>query len=585
MQELDSQMLERLKTLRQEHPYGWGGILSKSSKYADLAKWMCEKTPLLNDSKYTWTTRAYWILNGLVDFPPCPVCGSTEHMHKNVDHPTKGYFRACTPACAAANPDRNQKIKQTTFDHFGSSNFFTSEAGKAKQKAWLEKNGIENAFQLESVKLKSNASRKAHFGYEFTMQSPEKRKLASDNYRTKTGYDHQFHDPAIKAKIEEKRLHKIELGIDEKAKFKSNWKRRRYQRLVELHGEVEPAFSFDDFKRCNGKTQYTTVFKWHCNKCGTIFEGILDPNLIVREHLLARCPNCHPILCGVSKPEIEMIDFIKSIYYGEVLSNCKKLIYPLEVDCYVPARNLAFEFDGLFYHSEISGQKSKFYHLAKTDNCKSKGIQLIHIFEDEWKNRNDIVKSRIANILGIYERTTYARKCRISPVDHNLARVFQEANHLQGAVNAKVNLGLYHNSELVSLMTFGKPRFDKKHEWELLRFCNKLGYHIPGAASKLLKHFERQYRPRSIVSYADRRWSRGKLYEALGFKLDHVSAPNYWYLTPKTLVRCSRIQFQKAKLKNMLPAFDPAKSEVENMLAAGYDRIFDCGNLVYIKTY
>ena len=122
-------------------------------------------------------------------------------------------------------------------------------------------------------------------------------------------------------------------------------------------------------------------------------------------------------------------------------------------------------------------------------------------------------------------------------------------------------------------------------EWELLRFCTKLGYHIPGAAGKMLKHFERTHNPTSLISYADRRWSRGKMYESLGFALNHISEPNYWYLTSKMANRFSRQKFQKKKLKDILVNYDPKLTEVENVLANGYDRIFDCGNLVYIKTY
>ena len=105
-------------------------------------------------------------------------------------------------------------------------------------------------------------------------------------------------------------------------------------------------------------------------------------------------------------------------------------------------------------------------------------------------------------------------------------------------------------------MTFGKSRFNKKYEWELLRFCNKLGYHIPGAAGKLLKYFERNYHPKSIISYADRRWSQGKLYKALNFQLDHSSAPNYWYFKSYTQENLeSRVKYQKHKLKNILENF------------------------------
>ena len=132
-------------------------------------------------------------------------------------------------------------------------------------------------------------------------------------------------------------------------------------------------------------------------------------------------------------------------------------------------------------------------------------------------------------------------------------------------------------------MTFGKCRFDKKHEWELLRFCNKLGYHIPGGASKLLRYFERNYQPKSLVSYADRRWSQGKVYENLGFTFSHASAPNYWYW--KNLKLESRIKYQKHKLKDLLEIFDENKTEVENMRDNGYKQIYDCGNLVYEKIY
>ena len=45
----------------------------------------------------------------------------------------------------------------------------------------------------------------------------------------------------------------------------------------------------------------------------------------------------------------------------------------------------------------------------------------------------------------------------------------------------------------------------------------------------------------------------------------------------------SRIQFQKHKLKDKLETFDPNITEWENMKANGYDRIWDCGNMVFEK--
>ena len=262
------------------------------------------------------------------------------------------------------------------------------------------------------------------------------------------------------------------------------------------------------------------------------------------------------------------------------MTSDRTLLHPYEVDIYIPERKLAFEYDGLFWHNSVN--KPDNYHLEKTERCEESGVQLIHVFEDEWMNKRPIVESRVKNLFGVYDKTVYARKCSVVEVDSKTSRTFQEENHLQGSVSAKVSLGLKYDGELVSLMTFGKSRFSKKYDWELLRFCNKLGYHVPGAASRLLKYFERQHHGESLVSYADRRWSTGNLYRRLDFSLDHKSRPNYFY--QKGQMRYSRVAFQKHKLKDMLKVFDPAQTEVENMMNNGYYRIFDCGNLVFTKT-
>ena len=187
------------------------------------------------------------------------------------------------------------------------------------------------------------------------------------------------------------------------------------------------------------------------------------------------------------------------------------------------------------------------------------------------------------NMLGIYDNVIFARKCEISEIDIETAKAFQNANHIQGVTNASVRLGLFYNNVLISLMTFGKCRFDKNHEWEMLRFCCKLGMHIPGAAGKLLRYFENTYKPKSLISYADKRWSIGGVYSALGFTKLHDSKPGYFYV--KDSHRLSRLNFQKHKLAAVLDVFNPKKSEAENMKDNGYYRIYDCGNMVFEKIY
>lgn len=325
--------------------------------------------------------------------------------------------------------------------------------------------------------------------------------------------------------------------------------------------------------------------KIRCKKCGeeTIVRMTCG-RLNTLNHNSLLCKHCENFN-GTSKTEKDIVEFIRTIAPVEnIVENDRSVLNPKELDIYIPSQKLAFEYDGLYWHCDEDGDVKK--HLRKTLDCEVKGIHLVHVFENEWNEKQNIVKSRIRNLLGSYDHTIYARNCVVREIDGKESLEFQWKNHIQGGVNSKVNIGLYYEDELVSLMTFSKPRFSKKYEWELVRFCNKCGCHIPGGASKLLKHFERTYRPKSIVSYADRRWSmksESTLYNRLGFLLVSESSPNYWYIKDGELF--NRIQFQKHKLKDVLVRFDEAKSEWQNMQDNGYDRIFDRGNLVYVKLY
>ena len=159
-------------------------------------------------------------------------------------------------------------------------------------------------------------------------------------------------------------------------------------------------------------------------------------------------------------------------------------------------------------------------------------------------------------------------------------REFLAENHLQGAVTSSINYALYYGDELVEVMTFKRPRFTKDYDFELLRLCTKKETTIVGGASKIFKAFRRDYPTASVISYANRRWSRGDVYRRLGFELLKVSAPNYWYVRGDEVL--SRYQAQKHKLPQLLgESFDPELSESENMLQAGFERIYDCGNLVF----
>jgi hypothetical protein len=189
--------------------------------------------------------------------------------------------------------------------------------------------------------------------------------------------------------------------------------------------------------------------------------------------------------------------------------------------------------------------------------------------------------------LGLTQTRIFARKCEIKYVDTKTKTQFLIENHIQGPVGSKFNLGLYYNSELVSIMTFGKKRLNlgfkqsKNDEYELLRFCNKLNHIVVGGASKLLKKFISDQSPKEIISYADKRWSDGNLYKKLGFSFVKETVPNYYYIVSKK--RESRFKYRKDVLVSL--GFDKNKSESEIMEERGIRKIYDCGNLLFKMSF
>jgi len=154
-------------------------------------------------------------------------------------------------------------------------------------------------------------------------------------------------------------------------------------------------------------------------------------------------------------------------------------------------------------------------------------------------------------------------------------REFLKANHIQGYVNSSKSIGLQYDNRLVAVMTFSSSRFDKSIEWELMRFCVETGVSVVGGASKLFKYFL-DHNTGSIVSYADRSFSQGNLYNKLGFIFKENTKPGYKYLVNGNLE--SRLKFQKHKLKNILPKFNELLTERENMNLNGFYRIYDAGH-------
>jgi hypothetical protein len=329
----------------------------------------------------------------------------------------------------------------------------------------------------------------------------------------------------------------------------------------------------------NKENTKSLEYTFQCLKCENIFTST-----VLGSGKIPICRKCNPTFS-----ETHISNKIKEILENNdinYISNDRKLIYPYELDFYLPDFNIAFEVNGNYYHSELGGQKDRIYHINKTKLANNKNVKVIQIYEDEIIQKLEIVQSKILHFLGKQKNRIYARKCEIKILDNKSSGHFLEQNHLQGNSKASIKIGLYHENELVSVMTFSKGRIVTNNSgWELVRFCNKKETSVIGSFNKLLKHFVKNYDFDFLITYCDIRWSGINPKDTVYFKnnLQFVgfTPPSYWYMDKKNYNnRHHRFNFRKAKLVS--EGYDNIKTEWEIMQERGFDRIWDCGTMKFI---
>lgn len=477
----------------------------------------------------------------------------------------------------------NKRVKQTLVEKFGEDGLRCKEIAEKKKRTNLAKYGCEYASQNEDVKRKALETNKRNHGGILAMQNPLiKAKIIEVNMQ-KYGVPYAQQTEEVKEKTKQTNLQRygytcnfgnaqkraeyeqicIEKYGEDYAKKRAKKARFAFQLANRPHVELyEKDFVLENFIDENNEfmvNEFCAFFK--------VSRGMCD-KFKVNNNIMNRNNDWHRGRSSSIEQEL-----FESIPCENKYQNDKTILGGMELDMVLPDVKLAIEYDGLYWHSVQQG-KGENYHLDKTKRCLEKGYQLFHIFESD---DIEIWQSMINNKLGLNKRI-YARKCEIKEVSFADSMKFLEENHLQGFCPSSIRYGLYYNDELVQLITFGKSRFDKSYDYELLRLCTLKGYCVVGGASKLFKHALKFVKGK-IISYANRRFSCGEIYKKLGFELKGESAPNYFY--NKSGKMYSRIAFQKHKLKDVLDKFDDSLSEYDNMLNNGYDKIYDCGNLVF----
>lgn len=535
----------------------------------------------------------YMFYHDLPEHPKC-ACG------KRLKYKSRklGFTKFCSVKCSTNSPLTQEITAKTNEKKYGGTGFASKELLRKQHNTMQALYGIDNAMHSEQFKNKVKSTTFERYGVESVMQSKSIREKVMKT-QTQLYGGTGMGAKSIREKIERtqtERYGAMGMGseiIRQKAR-ESNQKRYGVPYNGQRPEVIEKSMKsralsikrkypiIKDIIWENGAKTYIChcTHPDTCNKCNGEFK-IFNEQFYRRlkdgtELCTLLLPYQHPTQFNTS---VEV--FVKMVLDNlgvNYIQTCRNIITPKELDFYLPEYNLAIECNGCYWHSTL--YKDNKYHLNKYLECQQAGVQLLSIWEDWVVNSPNIVKSIILNKLHKTKVSIGARKCILKEIPHKIASSFLLTNHIQGPCNASTHLGLYYHDELVSVMSFGSRRPSMGHEsgCELLRFCNKINTNVQGAASKLLKHYIKQYNIKTVTSFSSNDISNGSLYERLGFEYVGMN-PSYWYVG-RDFKRYHRFTFCKSKLVKM--GYDKTKTEKEIMSDLPYQCIYDSGQTKWV---
>lgn len=323
------------------------------------------------------------------------------------------------------------------------------------------------------------------------------------------------------------------------------------------------------------------IHKWVCKcSCGSIID-VYGQHLRVGDTRSCGCKFGLINSNYKSYLEIEVAEFIKSIYPGNIIENHRGILSNnKEIDIYLPEKKIGIEINGTYWHN-IDNVEDEKYHQNKVIEAYKKGVRLIHIYEYEWRNNEELIKRFLKATICEDKKRVYARDTVVEELNNSEVKEFLNSNHLQGFVPASVNLALKDKeNNLLGIMSFDRPRFNENFEYEILRLSFLSNTTVVGGTQKLFKHFIDKYKPHSIISYCNIDKFQGNTYEKLGFKAICITKPNYVWVNTKSGEILSRYQTQKAKLiESGLGSIEQTENEI--MKNNGYYKIYNSGNIKF----
>lgn len=450
------------------------------------------------------------------------------------------------------------------------------EISNKRENTNLEKYGFKFFTQTQDYLDKTRETNLEKYGVEYYPQTEEYKEKLSNTNILKYGVSSYAKTPEYLKRRKETCIEKY--GVDSYSKTPS-FKDKIKTTMKDKYG-VEYALQNPEFlkkKMETTKERYGVSFATQNKEVLDSIRNTFRKNYGVEYACFL--PQAQNLKNKESKPNQKFLELLEK-------NNFKNIDREFVIDNYrydFKINNYLIEIDPSYTHNSTYGifgeePKDKKYHLNKTLVALKNNYRCIHVWD--WDDEN-----KIMDILHDKEKI-YARKCIIKEVPIKETNEFLQENHLQGTCNyQKISLGLYYKNNLIQIMTFGKPRYNKKYQWELLRLCSKRYCMVIGGANKIFKYFIKNYNPISIISYCDLSKFKGDIYLSLGFShLKDTPPSKHWYSEKLKMHITNNLLIQRGfdqLLGNIYGNYGKGTSNEQLMLEHNFVELYDCGQGVY----
>lgn len=456
-------------------------------------------------------------------------------------------------------PEVPDKLKTTNLYKFGTEWAMQSDEVKQRSiRGCMNKYGVSNPMQSDKVQAKAKVTNKLKYGNEWAIASPQVRAKSQKTMMKRYGTIHPTKLAEIQAKIKATNL--IRYGVPYPM-MTEEVKKKVQDVMLERYG-VDNAQKCENIKNI---TRETNLMRY----------GV--PAAICLPENMEKAINTMRTNLG----------FKISSYnrkFGEMLQAAgleiqyEKGVGGKWFDIWIKDTDILFEIDPSHTHSIQPAWYGKGidknYHRDKTRVAQNNGYRCIHVFD--WDNIEKII-----NLVRPIHSNYYGRQveCLIIPTDQ--AESFLDKFHIQGSVSGQeICFGLVKNDDLLSVMTFGAPRYSRTYQWELLRYCTVPGIQVIGGASKLLHSFITELNPDSILSYCNLAKFTGYVYKEIGMKYVRTNSPSKLWSKEDKVITDALLR-QRGYDQLFGTSYGKGTNNETLMEQHGWRTVYDCGQVVY----